>query len=140
MEIQRLSEDAKLPQRAHEGDAGLDLFTPVEINLAPLGRKLVKLGFAIAIPEGHAGLVCPRSGLAANSGVTVLNAPGIIDAGYRGEVGVVLVNISSENVILPAGSKVAQLVVVPFNPDNPQWVGFLDSTERGEGGFGSTGM
>ena len=140
MEIQRLSPQAQLPQRAHQGDAGLDLFTPVEINLAPLGRKLVKLGFAIAIPKGHAGLVCPRSGLAANSGVTVLNAPGIIDSGYRGEVGVVLVNISSENVILSAGSKVAQLVVVPFNSDSPQWAGFLDSTERGEGGFGSTGI
>lgn len=140
MEFLRLSSSARLPERAHDGDAGLDLFTPVEVNLAPLARKLVKLGFAMSVPKGHAGLVCPRSGLAANSGVTVLNSPGIIDSGYRGEVGIVLVNISNENVILPEGSKVAQLLIVPCSFDKPDWVGFLDETERGAGGFGSTGL
>jgi dUTP pyrophosphatase len=140
MEFQRLSSSAKLPERAHEGDAGLDLFTPVEIILTPLQRKLVKLGFAVAIPEGYMGMVCPRSGLAANNGVTVLNAPGIIDSGYRGEVGVVLINISNESVTLKQGSKIAQLLVVPYSSVNPEWVGFLDNTDRGEGGFGSTGL
>ncbi len=139
MEFLRLSSGARLPERAHEGDAGLDMFTPIEVNLAPLQRKLVKLGFAMSVPKGHAGLVCPRSGLAANSGVTVLNAPGIIDTGYRGEVGVVLVNISNENVILPPGSKIAQLLIVPCCLEKPEWVGYLDETDRGEGGFGSTG-
>lgn len=140
MEVMRLSESAILPQRAHQGDAGLDLFTPVEIILTPLQRKLVKLGFAIAIPEGFVGMVCPRSGLAANNGITVLNAPGIIDTGYRGEVGVVLINISNESVTLKQGSKIAQLLVVPYSSVNPEWVGFLDETDRGEGGFGSTGI
>lgn len=140
MEVMRLSESAILPQRAHQGDAGLDLFTPVEIILTPLQRKLVKLGFAIAIPEGFVGMVCPRSGLAANNGITVLNAPGIIDSGYRGEVGVVLINISNESVTLKQGAKIAQLLVVPYSSANPQWVGFLDDTDRGEGGFGSTGI
>ena len=140
MEFLRLSAGARLPERAHEVDAGLDLFTPSEVNLAPLARKLVKLGFAMSVPKGFAGLVCPRSGLAVNSGITVLNSPGIIDSGYRGEVAVVLVNLSNENVILPEGSKVAQLLIVPCNFDKPEWVGFLDETERGEGGFGSTGL
>ena len=129
-----------MPERAHEGDAGLDLFTPVEIILTPLQRKLVKLGFAVAIPKGFVGMVCPRSGLAANNGITVLNAPGIIDSGYRGEVGVVLVNISNENVTIAQDSKIAQLLIVPCSSENPLWVGYLDDTDRGAGGFGSTGI
>lgn len=140
MEFLRLSPNARLPERAHQGDAGLDLFTPVEIILTPLQRKLVKLGFAVAIPKGFVGMVCPRSGLAANNGITVLNAPGIIDSGYRGEVGVVLVNVSNENVTIAQDSKIAQLLIVPFSSENPQWVGYLDDTDRGAGGFGSTGI
>ncbi|MBP7732831.1 MAG: dUTP diphosphatase [Caldisericia bacterium] len=140
MEFLRLSQSARLPERAHQGDAGLDLFSPVEIILTPLQRKLVKLGFAVAIPEGFVGMVCPRSGLAANNGITVLNAPGIIDSGYRGEVGVVLVNVSNENVTIAQDSKIAQLLIVPCSLENPQWVGYLDDTDRGAGGFGSTGI
>ncbi len=138
MKFKRLIPDAILPSRAHEGDAGLDLASPSAVTLAPMERKLVMLGFSVAIPDGFAGLVCPRSGLAAKSGVTVLNTPGIIDSGYRGEVGVILVNLSGENVVLLAGSRVAQLLVVPVDCPAPEWAGDLGDTERGQGGFGST--
>lgn len=138
MKFKRLKQDAILPLRAHEGDAGLDLVSPSTVVLAPQERKLVMLGFSVAISEGFSGLVCPRSGLAAKSGVTVLNAPGIIDSSYRGEVGVILINLSNENVVLPAGSRIAQLLLVPINSPKPEWVDNLGDTERGKGGFGST--
>jgi len=138
MKAKKLRNDAILPTRAHEDDAGLDLSTPDEITLAPISRKLVKLGFSIAVPKGFVGLVCPRSGLAAKQGITVLNGPGVVDAGYRGEVGVILVNISNENVLLPIGSKVAQMVLVPCSFENVSWTLNLDDTDRGENGFGST--
>lgn len=138
MDFLRLSEDAQLPQRQHPGDAGLDLFTTEEVLLAPLQRKLVHTGVACAIPQGHVGLVCPRSGLAAKMGVTVLNGPGIVDCGYRGEIGVVLINLSNENATLEKGSRIAQLVVVPFAEISPNWAQSLDDTSRGAGGFGST--
>lgn len=138
MKFKRLRDDACLPEQAHPGDAGYDLISPDSIILAPMQKKLVSTGIAVAIPEGFVGLVCPRSGLALKMGITVLNAPGIIDSGYRGEVGVILVNLSSQDVSLPKKTKVAQLVVVPFRSDSPEWADNLDQTKRGEDGFGST--
>ncbi|MCE5177372.1 MAG: dUTP diphosphatase [Caldisericales bacterium] len=138
MKIKKLRQDAILPQRAHDTDAGLDLTTPDEVELLPLERKLVMLGFSMSIPNGMVGLVCPRSGLAAKNGITVLNAPGIIDSGYRGEVGVVLINLGKDKTVLPKGSRIAQIVIVSYNNTQPVWAENLDETKRGQGGFGST--
>lgn len=131
-----------LPTHALGGDAGVDLASAEDVVLRPLERKLVRTGLRVAIPEGYVGMVCPRSGLALNNGVTVLNAPGIIDSGYRGEVGVVLVNLSLDKVSFLSGSRIAQLVVVPCALQ--QWVTTeaenLQVAERGTKGFGSTGV
>lgn len=126
------------PTRAHKGDAGLDL-TANENLVIPSGqRRTINLGTAVAIPEGQAGLICPRSGLAAKHGITVLNAPGIIDAGFRGVIGVVLINHGTKPFEVSKGDRIAQLVVVSFTPLTP--VGRpLDTTDRGNNGFGSTG-
>ena len=140
MKFKRLRKDACLPEQAHPGDAGYDLISPDAFILAPMQRKLVKTGIAVAIPEGHVGLVCPRSGLAIKMGVSVVNAPGIIDSGYRGEIGVILINLGSQDVSLPEKSKVAQLVVTKYKSTPPEWTEELDATERGSDGFGSTSM
>lgn len=129
---------APAPEQANAGDAGYDLkaIGPA-ISIAPGGRALVKTGLRVAIPAGHAGLVCSRSGLALKKGVFVLNAPGIIDAGYRGEVGVILANMGDEYFDVNPGDRVAQLVFVRV--EHPALVfGIADDTERGAGGFGST--
>lgn len=126
------------PTRAHKGDAGLDLTANENTVIPSKGWRLVPTGTKAAIPEGQAGLVCPRSGLAAKHGITVLNAPGIIDAGYRGDIGVVLINHGPKPFEISAGDRIAQLVVVPFTPLTP--VGRpLGTTDRGTAGFGSTG-
>lgn len=129
-----------MPVRAHPGDAGLDLVAAEGCELAPGGRAAVPTGLAVAIPSGHAGLVVPRSGLALRHGVTVANAPGLIDAGYRGELQVILVNLGDAPHRVEAGDRVAQLVVVPVAlPAAVEVEELPPSDGRGEGGFGSTG-
>jgi dUTP pyrophosphatase len=138
--VRRLDPRAVIPARAHPGDAGLDLVAIEARELAPGGRAAVPTGLAVAIPAGHAGLVVPRSGLARRHGVTVANAPGLIDAGYRGELLVLLVNLGTQTHRIAPGDRVAQLVVVPVALPAPVEVDALpDSDGRGEGGFGSTG-
>lgn len=137
--VQRLHPEAVLPSYAHEGDAGLDLTAVEEVALGPGERAAVPTGLAMAIPDGWVGLVHPRSGLAHRHGITVTNAPGTIDAGYRGEVQVLLVNLGAEAVTLRAGERVAQLVLQRVGHAEVVEVGDLEDTTRGSGGFGSTG-
>ena len=137
--VRRLA-DVPLPARARAGDAGLDLVCTEDVELPPGGRRTVGTGIALALPAGTAAFVLPRSGLAARHGVTVLNAPGTVDAGYRGEVRVTLLNTDhSTPVRLQAGDRVAQLVVVELPAVHLVEVGHLPGSGRGEGGFGSTG-
>jgi dUTP pyrophosphatase len=138
--VRRLSDAATLPTRAHDGDAGLDLYAAEPAILAPGERISVGTGIAVEIPVGHAGLVLPRSGLAARHGVTLVNSPGLIDAGYRGEVRVVLLNTDAESTFeIGVGDRIAQLLVTPFAPAEPLEAAELAASARGEGGFGSSG-
>lgn len=138
--FKRLHPSAPLPAYAKPGDAGLDLTSAVDVEVAPGERALVPTGVAVAIPEGHAGLVLPRSGLASRQGLTLANAPGLIDSGYRGEVTCAVVNLDrKQTVSIRRGDRIAQLVVVPVPPLEPAWVDKLPGSERGEEGFGSTG-
>ena len=138
--FRRLRPEAELPQAQHPGDAGLDLRSAVEATVQPGERVMIPTGVAVAIPEGHAGLVLPRSGLAAKRGLTMANAPGLIDAGYRGEVICAAVNLDREQPVkILVGDRVAQLVIVELPRVEPTWVDELPETTRGEGGFGSTG-
>jgi dUTP pyrophosphatase len=138
--VRRLREEAVLPERAYPGDAGLDLVACERLVIEPGARALVGTGIAVAVPEGHAGLVVPRSGLAARHGIGIVNAPGLIDAGYRGEVRVVLVNTDrAESFTVEPGMRIAQLVVVPVYAMEPVEVEALPETERGLAGFGSSG-
>lgn len=140
LRVHRLRDDARLPTRAHEGDAGLDLYAVEPARLGPGERTSVPTGIAVAIPDGHAGLVLPRSGLARRHGITMPNAPGLIDAGYRGELQVLLMNADpSEAFELQPGDRIAQLVVTPFADATPIEVSELDGTARGLAGFGSSG-
>ena len=129
------------PEYATSQSAGLDLRANLaeEIALKPLARTLVKTGLFIELPEGYEAQVRPRSGLAYKKGITILNSPGTIDADYRGEIGVILVNLSEEEFVIENGERVAQLVIAKY--EQAQWVGVenLDETDRGAGGFGSTG-
>jgi dUTP pyrophosphatase len=136
----RLSEAATLPTRAHDSDAGLDLYAAEGARVGPGQRVSVGTGLAVAVPEGLAGLVLPRSGLALKHGVTLVNSPGLIDPGYRGEVRVVLLNTDgTAEFKLAAGDRVAQLILVPIAHASPNEADSLESTARGESGFGSTG-
>ena len=136
--IQMFDFSNKLPSYAHEGDAGLDLRAAEALTLGPLERAVVSCGFAMAIPQGYAGLVIPRSGLAAQRGITVVNAPGLIDSGYRGEVKVVLMNLDlKEPFEIHVGDRIAQLMIVAAPAVMPVAVESLDDTQRGSGGFGS---
>jgi dUTP pyrophosphatase len=128
-----------LPAYARAGDAGLDLLAAAPVTLPPGGRALVATGLRVAIPEGYAGLVLPRSGLALRAGVTVLNAPGLIDSGYRGEIGVLLINHGAAAVTLGRGERIAQLVIQPVARVTLVEVRELHASQRGTGGFGSTG-
>lgn len=132
----------QIPAYETEGSAGMDLRANIEeaITLKPLERVIVKTGLFIALPVGFEAQVRPRSGLAAKKGVTVLNAPGTVDADYRGEIGVILVNLSNENFVINDGERIAQLVIAKHERINWQEVTVLDETERGTGGFGSTGV
>ena len=130
-----------LPERAHPGDAGLDLRAAVDVEVAPGARALVPTGLAVAIPEGHAGFVLPRSGLASKVGLTLANAPGLIDAGYRGEIVCAVVNLDrAAPVRIVRGDRIAQLVVMAVPPATAVEVAELPDTARGGGGFGSTGV
>ena len=136
----RLNEDATLPSRAHEGDAGLDLYAAESATLGPGERASVGTGIAVEIPAGHAGLVLPRSGLAARHGIALVNAPGLIDAGYRGEVRVLLLNTDrNEPFEIAPGDRIAQLLITPFAAAEPAESVELSVSERGNGGFGSSG-
>jgi len=137
--IRRLHDDAVLPERAYSGDAGLDLASCERHELGPGERALVGTGLAVAIPPGHAGFVQPRSGLAAKHGLTVVNSPGLIDEGYRGEIRVVLLNTDArEPFVVEAGMRIAQLVVLPVPELDPVEVDELPESERGVRGFGSS--
>jgi dUTP pyrophosphatase len=135
----RLDRGLSLPAYAKPGDAGLDLRASEAVTLEPGERRLVPTGLAVAIPEGHAGFVLPRSGLAMHKGVTVLNAPGLIDSGYRGELKVLLINHSALAVGLERGERIAQLVVQPVARARLVEGQRLPDSARGDGGFGSTG-
>ncbi|QIX26461.1 dUTP diphosphatase [Nocardioides sp. JQ2195] len=138
--IVRLDPDLPLPSYAHPGDAGADLMTTQDVALQPGERKLVPTGVALALPEGHVGLVHPRSGLAARHGLSIVNAPGTIDAGYRGEVKVMLINLDPHTEVrLSRGDRIAQLVVQRFERVEFVETDALDETPRGAGGYGSTG-
>jgi dUTP pyrophosphatase len=139
LEVRRLDPEVPLPSYAHPGDAGLDLAAASDVELAPGARTAVPTGIAVAIPAGWVGLVHPRSGLARRHGVTVTNAPGTIDAGYRGEVQVLLVNLGEEPVVLRRGDRIAQLLLQRVGTARVVEVDELDATSRGAGGFGSTG-
>lgn len=129
-----------LPERAHPGDAGFDLRSAVDVEVGPGQRAMVPTGLAVAIPDGHAGLVLPRSGLASKHGLTLANAPGLIDAGYRGEIICAVVNLDRERAVrISRGDRIAQLVVVAVSDPSPAWADELPASARGEGGFGSTG-
>jgi len=139
--VRLLREGAEPPQRTRPGDAGYDLRTLEAFELAPGERRLVPTGFALALPPGIAGLVTPRSGLALKHGVTTLNAPGLIDPNYRGEVGVILHNAGSETYRAEAGDRIAQLVLVRYEAPETVVVDDLPASgdDRGAGGFGSSG-
>jgi dUTP pyrophosphatase len=138
--FKRLHEDAVLPERAHPGDAGLDLRSVQDLVVGPGERAMVPTGLAVAIPDGHAGLVLPRSGLASRQGLTLANAPGLIDAGYRGEVICAVVNLDrSQAVTISRGDRIAQLVIVAVPEVRSAFVDELPASARGGGGFGSTG-
>jgi dUTP pyrophosphatase len=140
LKCRKLAATATLPKRATPGDAGLDLYASEVARLEPGARESVGTGIAIEIPAGHAGLVLPRSGWAAKHGISLVNAPGLIDAGYRGEVRVLLLNTDrNEAFEISEGDRIAQLLVVPFASLEPIESDALAESERGDGGFGSTG-
>lgn len=136
-----LADDVAVPAYAYPGDAGMDLRAVEHVELKPFERRLVATGLAIAIPDGYAGFVQPRSGLAIKQGVTVLNTPGLIDSRYRGELKVALINLDPENTfVVEPGDRIAQLVIQKVEQVVWDVVDSLDATERGAGGFGSSGV
>jgi dUTP pyrophosphatase len=138
--FRRLDPEMPLPERAHPGDAGFDLRSAVDIEVGPGERAMVPTGLAVAVPDGHAGFVLPRSGLASKHGLTMANAPGLIDAGYRGELICSVVNLDREHPVkIGRGDRIAQLVIVAVPDLEAGWVDELPPSTRGAGGFGSTG-
>ena len=138
--ICRTDPAAQLPAYAHPGDAGMDVRSVVDLTIAPGERALVRTGLVLMLPPNAEAQVRPRSGLALKHGVTVLNTPGTIDSGYRGEVGVILINLGAEPFKVEKGMKIAQLVIAPVTQAEIVEVSEIDSTDRGVGGFGSTGV
>jgi dUTP pyrophosphatase len=137
--FRKLRDDAVVPARAYDGDAGLDLASCDRVVLGPGERATVGTGLAVAVPDGYAGFVQPRSGLAARHGITIVNAPGLVDSGYRGEVRVVLLNTDArDEFVVEPGMRIAQLVVVPVASADPVEVDELPESERGVRGFGSS--
>jgi len=140
LEFKRLDPTVPLPGCAHPGDAGLDLRSNVDVVVEPGERAMVPTGVAVAIPDGYAGLVLPRSGLAGRHGLTLANSPGLIDSGYRGELSCAVVNLDQdEPVKIARGDRIAQLVIAPVASVQPVWADELPASDRGAGGFGSTG-
>ncbi|MBM6941620.1 dUTP diphosphatase [Collinsella intestinalis] len=139
--LKRLDPSVELPSYAYEGDAGLDLRSNIDIDLAPFERALIPTGLAIAIPDGFAGFVQPRSGLAIKRGFSIVNTPGLIDAHYRGELMIIGINLDSrESIHIARGERIAQLVIQEVPTVNLVEVEELDETDRGSGGFGSSGV
>jgi len=139
--IKRLDPGLPLPVYAHQGDAGVDLYATQDRTIAPFERALIGTGIAVAIPEGHAGFVQPRSGLALRHGLSFVNTPGLIDSRYRGEIKVIAINLDpSEPIEISRGDKIAQLVIQPVEHVTFAETDELDNTERGERGFGSSGV
>ena len=140
VKVKKIHEDAKIPAYAHEGDSGMDLYSVEDTVLQPGETKLVKTGLQIAVPKGFEAQVRPKSGLAAKFGVTVLNTPGTVDSGYRGEVMVILINHGKEEYKVEKGKKIAQMVIAKVEEAKIEVVEDLDDTTRKDGGFGSTGL
>lgn len=138
--VEKINDNATIPFIAHPGDAGMDLFSTESLTLKPFERALVHTGIKIQLPENTEAQIRPRSGLALKNGITVLNTPGTIDEGYRGEIGIILINLSNEVFEVTKGMKIAQMVIKPTINVSVEEVKKLDDTERGEGGFGSTGV
>lgn len=140
LSVIKLKEEAILPSRAHPGDAGLDLYACESAHIGPGERWGVGTGVGVEIPEGHAGLVLPRSGLARDHGIALVNAPGLIDSGYRGELRILLLNTDpAETFRVEPGDRIAQLVLTPIATPEPVEASALSESARGEGGFGSSG-
>jgi dUTP pyrophosphatase len=140
LKVARLEPGATLPTRAHDGDAGLDLYASEAAHIGPGERWSVGTGVAVEIPAGHAGLVLPRSGLAREHGIALVNSPGLIDAGYRGEIRVLLLNTDpAETFQVEPGDRIAQLVIAPIALAEPVEAESLTESTRGDGGFGSSG-
>jgi dUTP pyrophosphatase len=140
LRVKRLDTDLPLPSYAHAGDAGLDLYAAEDRTLAPFERGLVRTGIAVAIPDGYAGFIQPRSGLAIKRGLSFVNTPGLIDSRFRGEIMLIAINLDPvEPLAISRGERIAQLVIQRVEHARPTEVDVLDETERGEGGFGSTG-
>lgn len=138
--VAKLKDEALLPTRAHEGDAGLDLYACEAAHIGPGERWGVGTGVAVEIPAGHAGLVLPRSGLARDHGIALVNAPGLIDSGYRGELRVLLLNTDpAETFRVAPGERIAQLLITPIATPEPVEAATLGDSARGDGGFGSSG-
>jgi dUTP pyrophosphatase len=140
LKVKKLSETAIPPSYAHPGDAGLDIFSNQELTLKPGEFGTVKTGIAIQLPPSTEAQVRPRSGLASKNGISVLNTPGTIDEGYRGEIGVILINHSKSDFKILPGMKIAQMVIAPVVKAEIEQVDSISETQRGEGGFGSTGL
>ena len=141
LKIKILDKDIPSPKFAHEGDAGLDLYSTIDYLLKPFERKLVPTGIKVEIPEGYAGFVQPRSGLAINHGISLVNTPGLIDSGYRGEIKAILINLDPvENFEIRRGDKICQMVIMKVENTQIIFIDELNDSDRGEGGFGSTGL
>ncbi|MDQ0149681.1 dUTP diphosphatase [Eubacterium multiforme] len=140
LKVERINEKAKLPNYAHEGDAGLDLYSIEELILKPGESGFVHTGIKIELPKNTEAQVRPRSGLALKHGITVLNTPGTVDEGYRGEINIILINHSKKEFVVEEGMKIAQMIVKPVWRVDVEEVSSLSGSERGEDGFGSTGL
>lgn len=141
VDIKRLDPNVELPQYAYEGDAGLDLRANERVVIPPYERALISTGLAIALPDGYAGFVQPRSGIALKQGLSIVNTPGLIDAHYRGELKVIAINLDKEReIVIERGDRIAQLVIQEVPCVRLVEVDELDATDRGSGGFGSSGV
>ena len=141
IKIKLLDKSLPVPAYAHKTDAGIDLYSAIDCVLKPYDRKLIPSGIKLAIPEGYAGFVQPRSGLAIKNGISLVNSPGLIDSGYRGEICIIMINLDKEiDFTIKKGDKICQLVIKKVEQANLIEVEDLDDSDRGEGGFGSTGM
>jgi dUTP pyrophosphatase len=140
IKVQKTDKGLETPEYAHKGDAGLDLYSAVDCIIRPFERRKVPTGIKVAIPEGYAGFVQPKSGLAVKKGLSLVNTPGLIDSGYRGEVCAILINLDSkEDLRIMRGDKICQLVIQKVEHAEIELTDSLDGTSRGDGGFGSTG-